>query len=190
MEIAEAIDSVSWKHWKNVDGWIDYENFRLEMIDIWHFLMSYILTFYEIEDASKLIIDNMKQKSDIKLPLVFTKEDNSEIDEILSVYEDLMIFALINPEDYEFDDYLDDFVKQYFICLDSASISFNNLYSLYIGKNVLNKFRQENWYKEWTYKKIWSNWKEDNVIMQEILKTNPLINFQELYIELEKEYLK
>ena len=28
METAEAIDSVSWKHWKNVEGGIDYENFK------------------------------------------------------------------------------------------------------------------------------------------------------------------
>lgn len=40
METAELIDSFPWKHWKNIDGDVDYLNVSIEMIDLWHFLMS------------------------------------------------------------------------------------------------------------------------------------------------------
>ena len=53
METAELIDSFSWKHWKSIDGGIDIENIRIEMVDIWHFVMSYILRFKTPEEAAK-----------------------------------------------------------------------------------------------------------------------------------------
>jgi hypothetical protein len=43
------------------------------------------------------------------------------------------------------------------------------LYKLYVGKNVLNSFRQANGYKEGTYIKVWSTGKEDNEHLTEIM---------------------
>ena len=66
-----------------------------------------------------------------------------------------------------------------------------DLFKLYMGKNVLNTFRQNHGYKEGTYKKIW-NGEEDNVVMQRLLE-KVLKNQTEsldsmLYVELEKAY--
>jgi hypothetical protein len=60
---------------------------------------------------------------------------------------------------------------------------------LYIGKNILNIFRQDHGYKDGSYKKIW-NGKEDNVIMQEILAENEDISADELYTKLKEIYSK
>ena len=50
---------------------------------------------------------------------------------------------------------------------------FDELYEIYIGKNVLNMFRQDNGYKEGTYNKVW-NGREDNEYLADIIKTlNP-----------------
>jgi len=38
---------------------------------------------------------------------------------------------------------------------------FDELYEIYVGKNVLNMFRQDNGYKEGTYNKVWYG-REDN----------------------------
>jgi hypothetical protein len=76
-------------------------------------------------------------------------------------------------------------VKQFFTCLDSAEITFDDLYKLYIWKNVLNKFRQDHGYKEWTYIKIWNS-EEDNVVMQRILVDT--IWFDDIYRELKTVY--
>ena len=63
------------------------------------------------------------------------------------------------------------------------------LYELYIGKNILNKFRQNHGYKEGSYIKEW-NGKEDNVVMQEILASRSNITPQVLYLALEIAYPK
>jgi hypothetical protein len=44
------------------------------------------------------------------------------------------------------------------------------LYRQYVGKNVLNFFRQDHGYKEGTYKKLW-NGREDNEHLVEVLNS-------------------
>ena len=129
MELAEAIDSVSWKHWKNIDGGIDYENFKVELIDIWHFLMSELLRFFTMEELIELTTKYSESKSTIKLPLVWKKENNAELDDIIEPYENLMALTLIKIDDK---DYLENLIEAFFICLDSASVNFDDLYKLYI----------------------------------------------------------
>ena len=58
-----------------------------------------------------------------------------------------------------------------------------------IGKNCLNKFRQDNGYKEGTYIKEW-NGREDNVVMIEIIETMENVSFDILDAELTKAYSK
>ena len=43
MECAKLIDSFAWKHWKNIEAKPDVDNIAIEIVDIWHFVMSYIL---------------------------------------------------------------------------------------------------------------------------------------------------
>ena len=50
-----------------------------------------------------------------------------------------------------------------------AEYSVDQLYRDYIGKNVLNFFRQDHGYKEGHYQKTWHN-KEDNEHLAEVLK--------------------
>ncbi|MDD3646102.1 MAG: dUTP diphosphatase [Candidatus Gracilibacteria bacterium] len=167
---------------------LDYENFKVELVDIWHFLMSYLLTQNTIDECITFIYQNMDVTPvKEKLPNELTAENNLKIDDILLPYEELMAYALLKTDSEE---YQKEFVKRFFVCLNSASMSFTDLYTLYIGKNVLNKFRQDHGYKDGTYKKIWANGQEDNVSMQYILKQNPDFGFDELYAELEKEYQK
>ncbi len=185
MESAEAIDSISWKHWKNIEGWIDKNNFNVELIDIWHFIMSYLLTKDSIENTCNFIIDNISwYEVKVKLPNKLDKENNLLIDKILEPYEKLMLLSLSKRDSIE---YRAELVRQFFTCLNSAWINFEDLYKLYIWKNVLNKFRQDHGYKQWTYIKIW-NWQEDNVAMQKILENTTW--FDNIYSKLEEEYKK
>ncbi len=70
-----------------------------------------------------------------------------------------------------------------------SGLNLDALYKLYVGKNILNKFRQDHGYKEGTYIKIW-NGEEDNVTMQGILEENENVSPEELYRALEKAYPK
>ena len=60
------------------------------------------------------------------------------------------------------------FIDQ-FLDVVKSLIIFYVVTKLYIGKNCLNQFRQDNGYKEGHYIKVW-NGKEDNVVMVEILE--------------------
>ncbi|MFY9093562.1 deoxyuridinetriphosphatase, partial [Aliarcobacter butzleri] len=63
------------------------------------------------------------------------------------------------------------------------------LQKLYIGKNCLNQFRQDNGYKEGTYIKVW-NGNEDNVVMVDLLEKMEDVSFDDLYSKLKEEYSK
>ena len=49
-------------------------------------------------------------------------------------------------------------------------MDFASLYTGYVGKNVLNFFRQDHGYKDGTYHKLWGN-KEDNEHLVDIVAT-------------------
>ncbi|BDY13315.1 dUTP diphosphatase [Hydrogenimonas cancrithermarum] len=185
METAELVDSFSWKHWKNIAGGIDLENIKIEMVDIWHFVMSYILRFHTPEEAAKLAFSTMKV-SQIKLPKAWSEADNARLEALLEPFENLMAMALVKTDD---EVYQEELLEQFWECVDAVGMSFDELYRLYIGKNALNQFRQRHGYKEGTYVKVW-NGKEDNVVMQEILAANPDITYDALLAALEKAYEK
>ena len=46
MECAEMIDSFSWKHWKNINQEPDWDNLQIEVVDVWHFIMSLAIENY------------------------------------------------------------------------------------------------------------------------------------------------
>jgi hypothetical protein len=69
-----------------------------------------------------------------------------------------------------------------------SGLDLDTLYRLYVGKNILNQFRQDNGYKEGTYVKVWDG-SEDNVVMKRIWEENGDIKPDMLYKELTKAYL-
>lgn len=185
METAELIDSFSWKHWKNISGGIDIENIRIEMVDIWHFVMSYILRFYGPKEAAKLSLEGMRE-SEVKLPTGWSESDNARIEELLAPFEDFMALALVKSDE---ELYRLELLEKFWECVDAVGMSFDELYRLYIGKNALNQFRQKHGYKEGTYMKVWGE-KEDNAVMQDILSKEPDISYEELLNRLEEIYEK
>ena len=183
METAELIDSFSWKHWKNVDGGIDLDNIKIELVDIWHFVMSEILRYSTPQEGAKLAIETMKEGK-IRLPERWGAAENARLDDYLAPFEDLMALALVKDDSKAYRVAL---LEKFWEALYAVGIDFDELYRLYIGKNALNQFRQSHGYKEGTYTKIW-NGREDNVVMQEILRKNPDIGYNELLESLEAEY--
>jgi hypothetical protein len=50
----------------------------------------------------------------------------------------------------------------------ASDLSFEQLYRMYVGKNVLNFFRQDHGYKDGSYIKIWAG-REDNEHLSDLL---------------------
>lgn len=184
MECAEMIDSFSWKHWKNIDAQPDWDNLQIEVVDVWHFIISLAIENYAqqmrggVEDLG-IDISNMSAFSKIDL-----KNDKfASQDEVMEKVESIMSIVLSKVElDLEL------LISEFFDLVIMSGLDLDALYKLYVGKNILNQFRQDNGYKDGSYIKVW-NGQEDNVVMKKIWEENSDIKPDDLYRELSKVYL-
>ncbi len=181
MESAELIDSYPWKHWKSVDAATDIENVRVELVDIWHFLLSLTLEPFEISKAVSLLDKALVSSNEQS---TFISSDMTLIEQV-TVHETMMRTALESGDVSE--EYLLRLAKSFFNACKVAELSFEQMYRIYMAKNVLNKFRQDHGYKEGTYIKEW-NGKEDNIVMFEIIAKMTDFSGDELYIGLKESY--
>lgn len=176
MESAEFIDSFQWKHWKNINCEPDIKNAKVELIDIWHFILSEMLLDGLIDSKTDALYNY------VIVPTYERATPYEHQDDIFSIME-LIINEATKPKPK-----IHMIAKNFFTACAQLELSFNDLYKGYVGKNVLNQFRQDNGYKEGTYKKLW-NGKEDNVIMMELLNKAPSTTPEKLYEKLNKKYL-
>ncbi len=183
MESAELIDSFNWKHWKDINVDPDWDNITIELVDIWHFIMSLGLEEYksknlgDIDDIVNYVIDT---KYFDEFCEDGAKPNNSDALIIVSTIEHLIKNSLGSDG---FERILEDFM----IISLQCGLNMQTLYKFYLGKNILNKFRQDNGYKEGTYKKIW-NGIEDNVVLTKVLEESKL-DAKGLYETLQKAYI-
>jgi len=171
MEVAEAIDSLNWKHWKDINSKDNIENVKIELIDIWHFIMSEQIKreglVQAYTKASKIYEWTINHDSGL-----------ASYSELIVLLEDLMRTSLNGKVP----------LSAFFLTvMKIENFSIDDIYSLYIGKNCLNQFRQDNGYKEGTYIKIWDG-EEDNIFMHNIINITQNITYSELYESLEKKY--
>lgn len=176
LECAEAVDSLDWKWWKHKEP--DLDNLKVEMVDIWHFVMSYIIVNHpEMANAPE------------NDPLFFPMPVETDISTIRMI-EDLASLAL---EDHNPD-------KRYMVFIfmhiwRSMGFDVSQLYQAYIIKNCLNKFRQDNGYKDGTYRKVVEfrgEQVEDNVVAYTLANELGAEEglFDKLYQALKTEYNK
>ncbi|MCK4974528.1 MAG: dUTP diphosphatase [Sulfurimonas sp.] len=184
MECAEMIDSFTWKHWKNIEQEADWDNLQIEVVDVWHFIMSLAIENYSqtlrggIED---LAIDISELESFAKIDTqheIFALQD-----EVIEKIESIMVDT-ISKETLNLEKLIADFFDLVLMC----GLDLESLYKLYVGKNILNQFRQDHGYKDGTYIKVWAG-QEDNVVMKKIWEENENIKPDILYKELSKLYL-
>ncbi|MDD2828848.1 MAG: dUTP diphosphatase [Sulfuricurvum sp.] len=185
MECAEMIDSFGWKHWKSIAQETDYANLQIEIVDVWHFVMSLVLEFTKnsgaesIEELATRISQTPEyQKLVDNAPLAFAE------DTLLMVkIENVMRLSLIpiSPE------MIGALIEEFFELVYMGGLNLTQLYRLYVGKNILNQFRQDHGYKEGTYLKMWDGL-EDNAVMKRAWEDEPDMSPQELYAVLKTVY--
>ena len=167
VECAELLDHYGWKWWKKQTP--DTEQVALELIDIWHFGLSILLQTGKPQ--AELI-------SEIQAALtIATTEKDFRLD--------LEKFVAATLTDRQF--HIDLFGR----LMAGIDMSFEQLYRGYVGKNVLNFFRQNNGYKDGSYRKHWHDGREDNEhlveAVQQLDATKPAFK-DELYQALAKQY--
>jgi len=183
MECAEMVDSFSWKHWKSITAEPNWDNHQIEVIDVWHFIMSLAIENYSqnfkggIEDLAL----NISQLDSFSTVDVHSKSFSPQ-DIVIAKVEELIRISISKDElDIEV------LISEFFDLVIMSGLNLDTLYRLYVGKNILNQFRQDNGYKDGSYIKVW-NGEEDNVVMKRIWEENGDIKPDILYKELVKVY--
>ena len=165
VECAELLDHFGWKWWKKQVA--DIDQVKLEIVDIWHF------------GLSDLIRDDLVG-ADLAREMVQCAESNGDSNFHQAV-EALASRALIDPKFH---------VASFIDVLNALPMSLDELFEKYVGKNVLNRFRQAHGYKAGHYQKVWQG-REDNEHLSELVgELNPLSDsfVDELLDALEKRY--
>ena len=165
-ECAEMLDHYGWKWWKHQEP--DLEQVRLELVDILHFAMS----DYLLQDD-----DNNAVAERIEAEL----SDPRQVDD-LRVAIEAMAQTTIERQSMHFSDF-----ANLMILLE---MDFDSLYRSYVGKNVLNFFRQDHGYKDGSYVKVW-NGREDNEHLVDVVSQldSERDNFRdEVYAGLKERY--
>ena len=184
MECAEMVDSFAWKHWKAIDADPDWANLQIEVIDVWHFIMSLGLEDYS--QNFRGTIEDLAMKISLE-PGYLKLQENGDLEfaepaAIMAKVEDL-ILNTVNRDTLNGPKLFEDFFELAYM----SKLNLTDLYRLYVGKNILNQFRQDHGYKEGTYVKVWDG-KEDNVIMQALWEENAALTPKVLYGALQKAY--
>jgi len=180
LEGAEAIDSTPWKHWKAIEGKTDWENIKIEVVDIFHFLLSESIRLYGINKSHYISNDILTSfefnysSSDFK---IFNQEMKLFMFKVLSLDLEVGSNNVSFPELF----------YHFFKLLELCNMTFDEMYNLYIMKNALNKIRQDNGYKEGKYVKIWEG-VEDNVYLYNLLKDQPNLVYEDILDNLQNKY--
>ncbi|MDA0823226.1 MAG: dUTP diphosphatase [Proteobacteria bacterium] len=167
IECAELMDHYGgWKWWK--ESHQDVEQVMLEIVDIWHFGLSMRIT--PVRDYSLAAQQIAEEWESVASSTGFLED-----------VETLANFALAEKE------FLIPIIPA---LLKEIRRDFEDLYRGYVGKNVLNYFRQDHGYREGNYAKTWDG-REDNEHLVEILATidaDDLDFRDQLYAALKRRY--
>ena len=169
IECAELMEHHGWKWWKQQTS--DLEQIHLELIDIWHFGLSDCL---QTTDASMDLIADSLYRGIFNNSVAPTQDLISTTEDFARDCLQLKRFATAG------------FAQ----LLQVAQLDFQVLVKLYIGKNVLNSFRQDNGYKQGSYRKIWLG-QEDNEHLIQILNETDTLDIRlarEIYKALAERY--
>ncbi len=180
IEAAEAIEHHGWKWWKKQDK--DLAQLQMELIDIWHFLLSEILLNEQgSETAAQPKLTAQLSAIDLSGIIEFDGKqyELSSLD-LLNQLE--LLIALSAARKIE--------LSVFAAIMENCELNWTELYCQYVGKNVLNFFRQDHGYQEGTYQKMW-NGREDNEILVDVmseLDPNDLEYKDKLYGALRAHY--
>ena len=145
VECAEMLDHFGWKWWKQQTP--DIDQVKLELVDIWHFALSDLMREGAIDPAvaEQLAAVHVAEATD---------------PESFRLAIEALAAACLSTRSID--------LSAFCAAMAALPMDYAELYALYIGKNMLNRFRQNNGYKSGEYRKLWQG-REDNEHLIELL---------------------
>lgn len=155
VESAEALEHYGWKWWKKQT--IDLPQVQMELVDILHFYLSHTIVEArgDVAAAARALVADLAGPASVALDGKSHALDQLNVPELLELIGGLAVCGRASFKVLE-------------QTMTSCEMSWNDAYTQYVSKNVLNIFRQQHGYKEGTYIKIWSG-EEDNVVLARLL---------------------
>lgn len=166
IECGELVDHYGYKWWKKQTP--DMGQVQLEIVDIWHFGLSMLIDGRPMNTLATEIAAQLQQGEGKALGVIEATE---------ALAESILATRAFSVNDFA-------------VLLNAADMSFDELFKQYVGKNVLNFFRQDHGYKDGSYIKVWHG-REDNEHLSDVLNAAESIdeNFAEhVYKQLEATY--
>ena len=158
IEAVEGIEHHGWKWWKAQHK--DLGQLQMELIDIWHFALSAIIIEFK-GDITKTADTIAEQLVSGRLTVSFDGKEYAFTE--LDILDNLeLMTGLCAAKRFD--------VPLFIKIVEQAEMDSDELYRQYVGKNVLNFFRQDHGYKEGSYHKLWQG-REDNEHLVEVLAT-------------------
>ncbi|MES2662445.1 MAG: dUTP diphosphatase [Pseudomonadota bacterium] len=148
-ESAEMLDHHGWKWWKHQQP--NWQQIHLEIIDIWHFGLSDLLQDDMLIEHTALHIVQL-----LEIP----KPEFNHSTDFLNIIENFATECLAQKRFS---------IIHFKQLIEAANLDIDQLFKWYVGKNLLNEFRQLNGYKDGSYRKYW-NGKEDNEVLAELVE--------------------
>lgn len=145
VECAEMLDHFGWKWWKQQDP--DLDQVKLELVDIWHFALSEMIRAGTLNDrvGAQLSAVEVAAQPDAK---------------VFRLAIEALAESSLTTRSFK--------MPPFIAAMRALPMAYDELYGMYIGKNVLNQFRQNNGYQSGEYRKLWQG-REDNEHLVELL---------------------
>ena len=143
LECGELVEHYGYKWWKKQSP--DMPQVQLEVVDIWHFGLSMLFDGRTTNEIATALTTELQQGKVEQMDVLDATEALAE--ETLATRK----FSIV----------------KFWSLLQAADMNAEKLYRCYVGKNVLNFFRQDNGYQEGSYLKQWHG-REDNEHLVEL----------------------
>ena len=157
VESVEAIEHHGWKWWKAQHK--DLSQLQMECVDIWHFALSHLLIAYKGDiSATAMALESELKANHQSLCFDGTTYEFGNAD----LLDNLELMAGLAAAK-RFD------VSLFLRIIEQSEMTSDELFRQYVGKNILNFFRQDHGYKEGSYIKEWQG-REDNEHLVEVLE--------------------
>lgn len=168
IEAAELMDHANYKWWKNLGADGDRDQILLELVDIYHFLVSDMIV-HKVPPGGVIT-------SYIRCKSIKPNDKEDQLREVESFAQTCLETFAVLPLDF---------------CRIVATFGFTleEILQWYIAKNTLNIFRQDNGYRDGSYIKTWSG-REDNEFLADYVKENKELDYNSVYAFLSTTYQK
>lgn len=175
VEGVEMLEHIGWKWWKAQT--LDLNQAQLELVDIWHFILSHDLARCDGEHDRAIIkmLDAIRHPQDtVFVGYAPANLSHMDIQELVEAFVALAAGGVVS-------------ITAFQLLMEKLGMTWDDIHAKYMAKNVLNIFRQMHGYKEGTYIKTWMG-KEDNEVLTGLISLRPNATADQLLNKLDSIY--